>query len=208
MLSLGHRRAAVDLSWRASRNSPPSSPCRWNTRTCPTDLEISSDVVESVYLELHGPSGRLRGAWPTSAATRWCWTCRGCGRASAPSPSARATCGCRAASAWCAPFPRSCASISSGAPSRSVPVQVRFAAQPPDGLRGGRSAGRAATASDCGSGEPRQPRQVRGHRPHRRQRRGGHAEFRVNAFVDDPHVRFIRPPQVTVKVPDQEEVNG
>jgi hypothetical protein len=60
---------------------------RLEYRNLPDDLEIGSDPVSQVSLELRGPSGEL---WEMASSPRWFWTCRTFNLESARSRLARA----------------------------------------------------------------------------------------------------------------------
>ena len=83
---------------------------------------------------------------------------------------------------------------------RSVPVQVRFAAQPQPGYEVAYSEVSAATLQIVGPESRVNRTRYVVTDPIDVSNVVGTAEFHVNAFVDDPHVRFTRPPQVKVKV--------
>lgn len=169
-------------------------------KSVPESLEISSDVLESVYLELHGPSGRLRGT--EGEQHRYAVVLD----MSAVRPGARTfTIGENDAR-----LPRGIRLVRA-IPSqlrfdferrqyRDTPVHVRFAAQPQPGYHVASYEVTPSTLQIVGpesrvnrvkfvSTDPLDVSNV-----------VGTAEFHVNAFVDDSHVRFTRPPQIKVKI--------
>jgi hypothetical protein len=172
---------------------------RLEYRNLPDDLEIGSDPVTSVTLELRGPSGELRGAGdgirPAVILDM-----------SDVQPGER-TFAIGSSNVQLARGVRLVRSIPSEARFRFerrmvrlVPVVVRFTGQPPKGYTvasqsvepdrleiagpGSRVASIAAAVTD----------------PVDLSFATGTSQFRVNAFVDDSFVRFHSSPQVVVTV--------
>lgn len=164
----------------------------------PEGLEISSDVIESVYLEVRGPAGELRslGEHQEYAVVVDMSQVRPGERTFTVGDSdvilPRGTRMVRA-------IPSQLRFEFERRAWRAVPVEVRF--------------GRPQTGYEIASHEVSPPTlQIVG--PESRVNRVhavatdpvdisqvvGVSEFRVTAFVDDPHVRFTSPPKVAVKV--------
>jgi hypothetical protein len=165
-----------------------------------TELEINSDVVESVLLEVHGPSAELRGA-PGGRP-----------RYTVVLDMADAAAGQRTFTVepYNVRLPRGVQLVHSipaqirlnfepGA-TRSVPVRVRFADDPPPDMQVEFSvaeppalwiAGPASRVARVESVETD---------PIHLKPQAGLAAYRMSAYVNDPHVRFVGVPQVTVKV--------
>ena len=164
------------------------------------NLEIDSIVVETVLLEVHGPSAELRGA-PGGRP-----------RYTVVLDMADATAGQRTFTIDSSDvrLPRAVHLVRSipaqirlnfePSATRSVPVRVRFAADPPPDLQLEFAvaeppalwiAGPASRVARVESVETD---------PIHLKPQAGFAAYRMDAYVDDPHVRFVGAPQVTVKV--------
>ena len=165
----------------------------------PDDLEISSDVIESIYLELRGPAGELRGTQES-------------GRFAVVLDMTDVRPGERTFSIGDdnVNLPRGLHLVRSipsqlrfqfeKTVSRDLPVRVRFSGKPPEGyelagfdvfpqsipVSGPESRVVRAKAAETDSIDLSSV--------------VGPAEFRVNTFVNDAHVRFTGPAQVVVRV--------
>lgn len=169
-------------------------------KSLPEGTEISSDVVESVYLELRGPSGRLRGGNGEerhyAVVLEMSHVRPGEHTFTIGESDVRLPRGIRLVRA----IPSQLRFDFERRQYRSVPVQVRFATQPQAGYEVAFTEVTPSTLQTVG--------------PESRVNRAkyvvtdpidisnvvGTAEFHVSAFVDDPHVRFTHPPRVQVKV--------
>lgn len=167
-------------------------------RELPDGLEISSDIIETVYLELHGPTGELRGLTNSRrfvVVLDMSQVRPGERTFTVGEGDVRVPRGIRLVRA----IPSQLRFSFERRAMREVPVQVHFANRPPNGY--------AVAAYQAFP----QVLQVVG--PESRVNRVkyvatdpidissavGPAEFHVHAFVDDPHVRFMGPPRVAVK---------
>jgi YbbR domain-containing protein len=169
-------------------------------KSLPEGMEISSDVVESVYLELHGPSGRLRGGNGEErryAVVLDMSSVRAGERTfTIGEDDVRLPRGIRLVRA----IPSQLRFDFERRQYRSVPVEVRFAKQPQPGYEVAFCEVTPSTLQIVGpESRVNRTRHVATD-PIDVSNAVGTAEFRVNAFVDDPHIRFTHPPQVKVKV--------
>jgi len=165
----------------------------------PEGLEINSDLIESVYLELRGPSGELRGG---SEARHYAVVLDMSGvhpgerTFSIDDRQVRLARGIRLV--------------------RAIPSQIRFEFERrayddvPVHVRFANAAGTPEQAAHVGV----EPPSLRIVGPESRVNRvrfvetdpidvaglTGSREFRVNCFLDDPHIRFAVPSQVKVTV--------
>ena len=164
----------------------------------PEGIEIASDVVESVYLELRGPSGELRMMDESS-------------RYAVVLDMSRVQAGERTFTigAGEVKIPRGL-SVVRAVPSqlrfaferratRDVPVQVRFTAVQPGYEVAGFDVS-PATLRIVGPESRVNGIQGVATDPIDLSPVVAAAQFQVHAFVDDPHVRFASPPNVRVKV--------
>ena len=169
-------------------------------KSLPDGLEISSDIVESVYLELHGPSGRLRGS--TGDERRYAVVLD----MSRVRPGERAFTigendvrlprGIRLVRA----IPSQLRFDFERRQYRSAPVEVRFATQPQPGYEVASLEVTPSTLQIVGPESRVNRTKYVATDPIDLSNVVGTAEFHVNAFIDDPHIRFTRPPRAKVKV--------
>lgn len=193
--------AASILLWKSVASDPElasfvSVPVQY--RSLPDDLEISSDVFESVYVEVRGPSEELRTYRERNPSVVLDMSHVRAGERTftVDEDNLRLRRGLRLVRAIPAQLrfqfePRA---------TREVPVEVRFVKSPPQGY------GIASYTVD--------PPRLLIVGPESRVARVrqlttdpvdlsavvGPAEFRVSAFVSDALVRFSKSPQVTVRV--------
>ncbi len=166
----------------------------------PDGLEISSDVVESVYLELHGPSGRLGTG--SGEERRYAVVLDmshvGPGERtfSINENDVRLTRGIHLLRAT----PSQLRFRFERREYRAVPVQPRFATQPQAGYHITSWEVSPATLQIVGPESRVSHMRYVVTDPVDVANAVGTAEFHVNAFVDDSHVRFASSPQVKVKV--------
>jgi hypothetical protein len=200
--------AAAVVIWALVASEPELATfatVRLEYKNLPDDLEIGSEPVTSVVLELRGPSGELRGLGESLRPAVVL-------DMSSVQPGER-TFMVGDGNVKLARGVRMVRSIPSEVRfafeergTRSVPVQVRFTGEGQNGyavahyevepslltIAGPKSrvARIAAAATDRVDVSPVV----------------GSSEFRVNAFVDDPYVRFTASPQVTVVVTMKKKV--
>jgi hypothetical protein len=203
--NLGWKLASLGIAiilWVTFVGSPAlvtsvSAPIQY--RDMPSDLAMSTDVPEGIYLEIQGPAARLSGLDASATAV-----ILDLGRV-------------RAAGEYTFTIDQASVSLPTGlrlvraVPGqlrltfekkrpRDVPVRVRFAGPPPAGYHVRRTEVEPATVSIEG--------------PENRVNEVGFAEtdaidlsksvanarFRVHAFVRDPYVRVVSSPVVSVEV--------
>jgi YbbR domain-containing protein len=194
--------AAAVLLWVLVASEPELStfvtvPVEYQNK--PSGLEISSEIIESVYLELRGPSGELRRVSESkrsavvldmSHARIGEYTFNiGPGQVKLPSDIdlVRA-------------IPSQIRFVFEDRRSRVVPVQPNISHAP--------AAPYQVTESEVSpaalevEGPESRVNRVRfvATDPIDLTRAVGPTTFHVNAFIDDPHVRFVSRPQVTVDV--------
>jgi YbbR domain-containing protein len=164
----------------------------------PVELEISSNLIESVTLELRGPAGDLREftGSPTAVVLDMARAQPGERTFIVRADNVQLPRGLQLVRA----IPSQVRFYFERRTTRDVPVQVRFSEDPPKGYQ---VVGYAIT-----------PHRMRVVGPESRVRKVDHAvtdpidlspvvgvqEFRVNTFTEDPLVRFQSPPQVVVRV--------
>jgi hypothetical protein len=194
--------AAIGLWWLVASEPELSgfATVRLEYKNLPDDLEISSEPAESVILELHGPSGELRGLGDgglhPAVVLDMSDVEPGERTFAISGNSVQLSRGVQLVRAIPSEvrfdFERSLA--------RDVPVHARFSGDGQNGyvvtsqkvtpaeLRIVGPASRVAVIKSVDT-DPVDVSPV-----------VGSQEFRVNAFVDDPYVRFDSSPQVTVTV--------
>jgi YbbR domain-containing protein len=165
----------------------------------PNDLEISSDVVDSVSLEIRGPSEKLKSFAPANSPVILDF-----------SRVQRAGQQTFQVDEHDVALPAG-VSLVRAIPSqlrfsfehrifREVPVQVRFSGQPQPGYHVADSEVRPPTQTIVGPDSRVQRIQYAVTDPIDISTVVGISEFHVNTFVGDPHVRFQASPRVSVKV--------
>jgi YbbR-like protein len=172
---------------------------RLEYKNLPDDLEIGSEPVTSVVLELQGPSGELRGLGESvrPAVVLDMSSVRAGERTfMVGDGNVKLARGVRLVRS----IPSEVRMAFEERRSRWVPVQVRFTGEGQNGyavahyevapnqlpIAGPKSRVSRITAADTDRVDVSSV--------------VGSSEFRVNAFVDDPYVRFTASPQVTVVV--------
>lgn len=167
-------------------------------KSVPEGLEISSEVVETVYLELQGPSSRLRGGEEGGYAVILDMSRVRPGEHTFTigESAVRVPRGIRLVRA----IPSQLRFDFERRAYRSVPVQPRFAAQPQTRYEVASWEVAPATLQIVGPQSRVNRMRYVVTDPIDLSNVVGTAEFHVNAFVDDPQVRFTRPPLVKVKV--------
>jgi YbbR domain-containing protein len=195
--------AVAVVLWAVVATEPELStftPVRLEYRNLPEELEISSDPANTISLELRGPSGSLRGleAAPAGAAVVLDMASVQTGERTFPIAGENVK------------LPRGVHLV------RAVPSEVRFV------FERRRSRSVAVTPRFTGEGQNgyrverwvADPHEVEVEGPASRVARlsgvatdpvdvsalVGSAEFRVNAYLNDPFVRFKSPAQITVTV--------
>lgn len=168
-------------------------------RNLPDDLEMSSAPTENVTLELRGPSGELRGmgdARPASVVLDMSNLTPGAHTFSIGDSNVRLARGVRLERA----IPSEVRFDFDRREVRVVPVRVRFAATPDSPYAVGHYAVVPDKVAIVGpSGRVERMASVLTD-PVNLSSAVGTFEFRVNAFVDDPYVRFQSSPEVMVTV--------
>ena len=168
-------------------------------KNMPDDLEISSDIVESVYLELRGPSGQLRELTDARAAVVMDFS-------DTHRPGERTfTIGQGNVT-----LPRGIQLVHS-IPAQlhfrferrvvhQIPVRVRFSNGPPKGYYVAESVAQPNALSVAGPESSMAKTQWVPTDPIDLSAIVGAAQFRVNTFLPDPYEHFQSPSQVTVNV--------
>jgi len=195
--------AAAVLLWIAVASEPELStfislPVEY--KNLPTDLEISSDVVETVFLELRGPSGELRDL--PDARQRYAVILD----MSAAEPGQHTF----SIDAGDVRLPRGVQLVRAipaqirldfeHTAMRRVPVNVRFGGGLPPDLAVLQATAEPASLAIAGPMSRVARVQAVETDPLNVKPAEGTAEYRVDAFVNDPRVRFQDSSQVTVKV--------
>lgn len=190
------------LLWISVANQPElatfiSVPVEY--RAGPDELEISSDVVESVYLEVRGPSGKLQDFTDSRPAV-----VLDLSRVHLPGERTftidDGTVNLPRRIRLVRAIPSQLRFQFERRITRTVPVQVRFSGAPQAGYE---IAEYAAAPSELAISGPES--RVKGidfavTDPVDLSSVVGVSEFRVNTFLGDPHVRFPSSHQVAVKV--------
>ena len=195
--------AAAVLLWISVATEPELSTfvsARVEYKNLAPDVEINSDVVETVFLEVRGPSGELRGLPETRRqyAVILDMTNIGPGQHTfaIDRGDARVPRGIQLVRA----IPSQIRMELERSDTRSVPVDVRFANTLPPEMHVVEAvaepsvlavSGPASRVAHIASAQT-DPIDVRPE--------AGSAEYRVAAYVNDPRVRLRSAPQVTVKV--------
>jgi YbbR domain-containing protein len=195
--------AAAVLLWIAVASEPEVSTfvsVRIEYQNLAPQVEINSDVAESVILEVRGPSGELRGLPETRRLYGVILDMSEVGPGqhtfTVAGGNVRLPRGVQLVRAVPAQvrlnFERSAL--------RSVPVDVRFAAGLPPGLQVVAAIPKPASLAIAGPAS--RVARVAGVEtdPIDLKPAAGVAEYRVNVYVNDPRVRFQEPAHVTVKV--------
>lgn len=168
-------------------------------KNMPDDLEISSDIVESVYLELRGPSGQLRDLTETRAAVVMDFS-------NTHRPGERTfTIGQGNVT-----LPRGIQLVHSIPAQlhfrferrvvRQIPVRVRFSTGPPKGYYVAESVAQPNALSVAGPESSMAKTQSIPTDPIDLSAIVGPAQFRVNTFLSDPYEHFQSSSQVAVNV--------
>ncbi len=167
-------------------------------KNMPEGLEVSSDIVESVNLELRGPSGELRNfqdSRPYSVVLDMSRVVAGERTFSIDDGDFRLPRGIRVVRA----FPSQLRFDFERRAAATVPVQVRFGS-PHEGYDVAGFQVSPATLRIVGPESHVNRIKAVATDPIDLGPVVGSAQFHVSAFVDDAHVRFASPPKVTVDV--------
>ncbi|MGA2267425.1 MAG: CdaR family protein [Bryobacteraceae bacterium] len=172
---------------------------RLEYRNLPDDLEISSDPVSSVSLELRGPSGELRGVGEgirPAVVLEMSDVQPGERTFTIGNGNVKLARGVRLVRA----IPSEVRFRFERRMVKLVPVQVRFTGQGQNGYTVARQSVTPAQLEIAGPGSRVARIAAAVTDPVDISSVTGKSEFRVNAFVEDPYVRFQSSPQVTVTV--------
>ncbi len=195
--------AIAALLWALVATEPQLSTfatVRLEYKDLPTDLEISSEPVDTVSLELQGPSAELRGIGDRGARPAVVIDMSGMAPGehtfTIDSNDVKMTRGVRLVRA----IPSEVRFRFERRLERMVPVKVRFTGE---GAQGYSVASETVEPSELAIVGPasRVARVTAAMTdPVDVSKAVGPSEFHVNAFVDDPYVRFQTSPQVKVNV--------
>ena len=168
-------------------------------KNMPDDLEISSEIVESVYLEMRGPSGQLRELADAHSAVVM-------DLSNVHQPGERTF----TVAQGNVILPRGIQLVHA-IPSqlhfrfehrvvRLIPVHVRFSSEPPKGYYLAESVAQPSALPIGGPESSMVKTQSVATDPLDLSAVVGAAQFRVNTFLPDPHEHFQSSSQVVVKV--------
>ena len=195
--------AAAVLLWIAVASEPEVSTfvtVHVEYKNLPPGVEINSEIAESVILEVRGPSGELRGLPETRRLYGVILDMSEVGPGQHTFTIAGANVRVPRGVQLVRSVPAQVRLNLERSDRRSVPVEVRFAAGLPPHLQVVEVTAQPASLAIVGPAS----RVARVNRvetdPIDLKLAAGVAEYHVNAYVNDPRVRFQDPASVTVKV--------